>query len=347
MHRHSYATRRAGLPGGPAQLLCALIAAIVALGVIAVPAHAQRRPFWMDPPHCTSGEQHGDNHVYVFTEGFWGPQSGPSNRHAGMACRSLKGGPRRFYNVDDNLGEMGFNTAGSFYLGEDHLVGGEISFDMRVQSDPTIADHPAGVKQRDYLFRQSVTCDECARQRVWTGGANLGGSHYFKISNGLAGKVDRLLVDFDGIEYGSIRVVVLNRADGQMLSPEPVFRYPIPELQPDSWVHFEISWMMGSSDATRGWNTLELTVNGVSHSFELLDFSCPIGRMFQLGNVDVRYWNETGTGVMEQRTCSAHRHPASLPPECKPSGEQAPFPNIQFRNLQLYLPEDRIFLPEE
>jgi hypothetical protein len=320
----------------------ALLAAAALLAACSVLAAAQgpsaSRPFWMDPPHCASGPLHGANHDFVFEDGFWGPRNDDSNRHGPLHCRGLDGGSaRRFFSVDDEIGEMGYNTAGSIYMGEDYLVAGSITLEMRVQTDPGIPEHPQGVKQKDFLFRPFMPCEDCIKLGAWSGGANVGGTHFFKIANRLESKADQTLIDFDGIEYGACRVVIFNRVGEEELTPI-VRRFPVEAMQPDQWVRLEITWTMGSTDATRGWNVLELEINGTNESFQLLDRSCPVGRMFQIGNVDRKHWNETGTGVMDARTCANMPDPGRVPPECRPSDRPAPFPNLQFRSLRLPVP---------
>lgn len=287
---------------------------------------------------CASGPQYGDNHGFVFSGGFWGRRDDTRNLHEAFHCRQLGSGARRFGSTaGDVIGTMGHNTAGSFYMGESHLGEGTISFEMQVPTDAGIPEHPPGVPQKDYLFRPAMTCDACVAAGRWDGGANQGGAHFFKIANGFSGAGDRLLLDFGALQYGSIRVAITNRVGGRTVTPEPVRRFEVAGLQPDSWARIEVGWRMEAADSTGAWNRLALTVNGVTRTFELLDGSCGPGRMLELGNVDRRVWNRAGTGIVEERTCNNAANPEAVPDECRPGSRAAPFPDILFRNIRLYL----------
>ncbi len=87
-------------------------------------------------------------------------------------------------------------------------------------------------------------------------------------------------VDFDRPRPGRIRAVVFNKVNGVRIDGGrwPVHTFDIP-FASERWTDVAIRWQMSG-------NRLTITLNGVSHTFTLLEGSEPLGVYLGLGNMD-------------------------------------------------------------
>ena len=87
-------------------------------------------------------------------------------------------------------------------------------------------------------------------------------------------------VDFDNPRPGRIRAVVFNIVNNVRINGGrwPIHYFDVP-LASEQWANVDIQWRMVA-------NRLTMTVNGVAHTFTLLEGSEPLGVYLGLGNMD-------------------------------------------------------------
>lgn len=291
-----------------------------------------------DPPYCPAGDLVLQPKIY--DSGFFGPKNDANNRHGAMRADEPMSTNFHFTTISDNEGQMKYNCNGAWYFGEEHLADGTITFGMKITTDPNIPDHPNGTVVRNYAFLFADTCCNCANTGSWHGGRNMGGQHYFNIWNGNLHLTDpyQTRFDFNTPGFGSLRVVCANKGPESFTQTPKT--YNIPEMQPDSWVNFTLTWHMWYTSSANKYDRVDLTIttdqSSSTKTWELIPGSCGVGRIFTIGSVDRSNWNEAHTGIMHPFTnCEGDNSCPTTNPECNASSDRAPFPGIRFRSIKL------------